>query len=510
MSRKSFIYAVWAVAVLGLCLSVIIAWKLPLWLDEQYSILFSWTLSPLELLYHSRDVHPGLYYVLLKVALQFTTSLPLLRILLSVVPQWVGSALLLNSWLKKSYSSKAIVLGVILIFLNPFLLFTTAQLRMYGLVALFSGLAWLLLKEWKVHRNWKSTGYLFTVLLLGNATSYSFFFLSGGVLLLMSWQYRQFAKKALATLFVGGLILLAEFVILAGVAVKHQFEEASWIPLPQLQNIPYAFWTVTGFQNDYFLNESAVSVSTVVFYFVLALVVLKFCHSIFIKKKHIIIDESLFFLVLFPGLMILAVSVLFPILSQRFFFYRFLPKLSIILPRVFLAELITGSVVLVEGAHHLLKKMITRPYRVVFVLFLGLLTIGWGMSFFRITATVNDYKLDGQNKALLIEQARTLSQSNGKPTIFLPSWIWMDGINSNSLERVNQYEKDLRQSESVEKMLLSNDFKSCGSLLGKNVVMARVESQITVQKYYQLGTSRLDECCPRGTSNEDVQSWLCP
>ncbi len=175
MPHKLVTFFLCLIIGLGLFVRVVLAAHYPLWLDERFSLLFSWNRTPLELLIQNKDVHPGLSYVFLKGLLVFTRDLFALRLLLSVLPQLIGSLCVVWWARRKQWSAVAVLFLAFVLFLDPFFVFTGIHLRMYGLVCLAASLTYIALKRFQQNKSTQRLLAVLALLLVGNAISYAVF-----------------------------------------------------------------------------------------------------------------------------------------------------------------------------------------------------------------------------------------------------------------------------------------------------------------------------------------------
>jgi len=493
------------VIIVGVLMSLYIVLQMPLWLDERYSLFFAVSLPAKDLLLHSKDTHPGLYYALLKGALHYTTNIAALRILLGVLPQWFGVAILLKYLTQQGRPAKTIFFIASLLLLNPFIVFTASQMRMYGLVIFTSCLTYVFLDKFLKKSSRSNMLQLFGILLLGNASDYSFYFISFGVLALIGWKNRVSVRKALLLSLIPLLIFITEFLLLAGVTVKRQFEAASWIPLPNFINVPSLFLTVSGLKSDFFLGQTSPSFSTFLFYLCVVIFCFKATHYVQ-RNRRVKIDEKVVFLVVLPILAVMSVSVLFPILSQRFFFYQFLPKLSIFLPRAFLPEVVMASILL---AKHIGKDSTRSTFNIIRNGAVCCVCLAWVMSMVNIHHLINNFWVAESQKTALISHASELETKNRKRTEIIPSWLWLNKLNERTLSSYGEITGRVSSSENTENLLFQRKVESCQVFENKNIFLMSSEGFYTLQSYYQTVEENLDACCQRVPVDSQFLVWSC-
>ncbi len=495
---------------IGLAIRVWLSTQHPVWLDEQYSLLFAWTRSPAELLIHNQDVHPGMYYLLLKGLLVFSRDVLTLRMFSSMLPQTLA-AVGIGVWmLRKKYSALTALLTSALLLANPFLIYLGIQIRMYGFVSCLAVCVFVALKEWKLQpRSWKHRLLLLTLLALGNSFSYSFFFLTGGCLVYLFWE--EYGRKRQFPLWVvlAGVIFLFEFLLLAGTNVKHQFEQASWIPLPSIVNISSLFLTVTGIESDHFLVRSTVELSDAIFYSTV-LIVSWFSYVQSRAKKYCItspVVRQIICLVLLPMITIVTSSMLMPVLSQHFFFYQFVPKLSLFLPRVFTPFVVVGSCLVAEGIGKWFPKQVLTVRSVTVAL--GILLLGlWIHSTVEILSIAAKFQQVETFNQQLFQLADQFRSKSGQETYYLPSWVLMSKVTPSSLDNIHQVQQEIQSSADLENFLLETPQPSCAQFTHIQVIYTGVAS--TIQKFYEPVLQTLDHCCISQNLFGNAKSWQCP
>jgi len=514
MSNKHILPLLTLIAAAGLCVSLFLVHALPLWLDERYSLVFASRLNIGELLYHSQDVHPGVFYVALKLALNLTNDIYLLRTFLSVLPQWIGCGLLVFWMNKKKLRSEAQLLGAGLIFLNPFIIYSTIHLRMYGLVVLIAATSFLLFRRWyDKQTEWRLATFVFS-LLLGNSVSYSFFFISisfctymflRAVLVKQLPAQRRRSLIVIAVIF-GAFVL--EFLMLAGFSVKRIFESGSWIPLPSLTNVQSLAQTIIGLETNYFLSPTSFGVYTMLFYVVLIVLFRMYWKSLRSNTRTFSELHQMFFaFVMCPTFLLLLVSFTFPILSQRVFFYQFIPKLSLFLPRIFLPIIVFGSVLVAMYLSELRpQKHVARNLGLIIGATL-LLSIGWAASYRNIYSSLRQMEKREAESQRLLSEIQSIG-GNEQSIYLMPSWFWLRQVSPMNLDRVNDTLTQVLKSEQMEKVLL-NEYGTCAQVNPGVYVGVEGEASASIQKYYQRGTKLLDVCCLGRGGTHPATFWSC-
>lgn len=493
------------IAVAGLLLSLFLSSNLSIWLDERYSLVFATQLNIWELLYHSKDVHPGAFYVFLKGLLVITNDLFILRFILSILPQWVGSIAIVVWAYRRKFPTSSQVMLATLLFLNPFIIYSTIHLRMYGMVVLCSALIFVSFFRFLEKHTMSRFLVLVIAMLCANSVSYSFFFVSAGIALYLFTQSMKSPKEYLGKTLLFSLVTASWFWVLAGLSVKHIFEAGSWIPLPSFTNIQSLIQTIIGFETNYFLAPTQLNIFTLVFYSLGALMLGYLWKVRWVFQKYSRIQEVGLYLVILPSLFLLSVSILFPILSQRFFFYQFIPKLSVFLPRVFLPIVIFSSVLVAELLPKLFSQRSSLYQKNILSLIGSIVVIGWTMSYLGIYSSLRTMNIEEQQSQALVTDINSLVQ---QPIFVLPSWIWLREVHSSDLPHINAVVSKLNESKAQENLLTSGT-AACAQLQMGTYVFVKDEIALTIDSYYEQAASVLDRCCTPLSSTSSVRYWSC-
>lgn len=307
---KSSRYIFIVIFVLGLMVRIYPAFVHPLWLDEIYSIYFASNFSVYKILFNLPESHPGLFYILLKAILSLTTSTFFLRLISGIVPQAI-TLFLLNKKYKNNYLN-------IIFALNPLFIHHSWQIRMYSLVILLSV---LIFDEIRKKNN--LCGLLFYIF-IANLISYSFILPTIAIALYLYKNNYRFYGIIL------GFLPIIEFFIFKGSYYKTFSEFASWISTPRITSISPTFLTHLGLYNDINSQANFSLIISVLLNILIVYLIVKLSSS-----------TKFFYLYTLPLSLTVIISILFPILSQRFFFYQFIPKISLWLPRFLLPLSVT-------------------------------------------------------------------------------------------------------------------------------------------------------------------------
>jgi len=300
MKNKIFIITIFIIGILLRLYPVI---KQPLWLDEIYSLYFASNFSVFQILFHLPDCHPGLFYLILKGLIAISLNPIFLRLSIATFPEIIG-CLIIQHRFKKPFLTTIFLL-------NPFFIHYAWQIRMYGLVFLFTIIIFCLITQKKI-----SPKKILITLFIANLISYSFIIPSFCIILYLAFTYQKKWLLIIPLIFI-------EFIIFKGPQYKTFAETASWITIPSFTNIPSTIITSLGIDYDINSQKYYSIFFSLIFYSFFSTIIF------FQSKKH----SFFFFAFTLPILLTIFVSIAFPFLSLHRFFYLFIPKLSIFIPR---------------------------------------------------------------------------------------------------------------------------------------------------------------------------------
>lgn len=289
--------------VVGAILSIYPALTQSIWLDEVYSLYFASNFTPSQLLFHLNDVHPGGYYLFLKLILNLTTNLFLLRLITSTVPFLLAGYIVFRR--KKS------LYPVFFLLFNPFFIHSIWQLRMYGVCLLIT----VIIADLFFSKTTFVKKAFFSLL----ALFFSFNFIIPIACLSL---YSLVIHRQKKTILIIPLIVLSFFVV-KGPNYKAYAEKAAWIRPPSFYNIPSVINTVTGLEIDTQNVYSPNLWYCLLFYLI-------FTPLVFYVTRS---NPKLAYGFTLPLFLTIVISITFPIISQHYFFHLFVPNISIFLPR---------------------------------------------------------------------------------------------------------------------------------------------------------------------------------
>lgn len=282
-----------------------------IWFDEAYSAALMkfnfadiWNLT-------AADVHPPLYYFLLKI---WTSIFGVGEIRLRAMSVFFGVVAILFAWrlVRYRFGKKAAVLAVFLLALSPILLRYGAEARMYTVVAAIVFAAAFVLEKALATRQKRYWIFYALLLALGMWTHYfvAFAWLAQLIYLITILKKRIFQKKFY--LIYGGAALLF----------------APWIPslLSQTGQVQSGFWippvSANGFADFFSGSLSSAAPDAVAGWHFVLFAILTFAliyFSLHFRKKL----GQLIFLAWLPPLLLIILSLppLQPMFVQRYLLY---------------------------------------------------------------------------------------------------------------------------------------------------------------------------------------------
>lgn len=444
---------------IGIGLRLYSALRQPLWLDEIYSLYFANNFSALKLIFQPPEAHPGAYYLFLKYLLHISTNLPFLRIISSVIPSLIGIFLIYRQTHHKFLAA--------ILLLNPFFIHMSWQLRMYGLTFMFSAL--LILSFLNSKHPFNHPKFLLISLL---ATLFSFSLI---IPIFCLYLYLFFREKKIIIFLPFFLIILEFFITKGFLTYKKYAEYAAWISSPTFTNIPTAIATTLGFTTD-IQNTGYATIFISILFFIIVIPVLYYLSKL---------NKLLLFSFTLPLLVTIIVSFSFPILSQRFFFYHFIPKISLFIPRFLLP--------LSLYFYLFISKLINKKYYSIILLILITLWI------------YPNYKLN--YNAFYPE---TTPRSYSSDTLILPPW---ENLRLNSIfshENLDKISHNFDIATAIENSLSkTSQNHDCTPLYQFKYISYIFDPSIkSMSSYNEKNRNILNFCCIESPSDSFL--WQCP
>jgi hypothetical protein len=324
---------IYATFVSGLLIRLYNVFGRPLWLDEQFSLAFATYYSYIDLLTRLPDTHPGGYYFLLKFALTISHNLPFLRIVTSVIPEMLGLISLYMYFQKKEKGdSLRLLVFSFITFCNPFFIYMSWQMRMYGYVIFFASLSYIGYREWYKKRTWNNLLFMGLPFVIGNMISPSFLLLSFVLCITIAISDWRLKRKEKTFIIFICIVIIELLFYLVGHPKDILELGVSWITYPSVKIIPFVIFTSLGLGIDF--NYSAVRPGYVIaaawIYVGFIFIFLKNWFYKFKKYSFMIVPLIWYFLVTY------SISLLLPIASTIHGIRSFIPNISLFIPRIFL------------------------------------------------------------------------------------------------------------------------------------------------------------------------------
>jgi hypothetical protein len=452
----------------GVFLRLFFIFTQPLWLDEQFSLYFSQRYSTTELIYtFNHDIHPGGYYLLLKITTYITQSVAMLRLLTAFIPEVIAFGLMLKTVqtvlkkieiqnVVKKYNNhrNAYCILAFLYFLNPLVIDQSWQLRMYGMVLLLSSASVLALVYFYLHLQKKHAITLILLLLVGISFNYSFIGLA--LVLFSSLIYILDKPKWLKAIFSGIFFvgIVGWFLILSGFNSRSQLEYASWISQPTVKIASGVYLTVLGlssnihgFTKNINLAGSVLEYSTLI---LITLFIYQLINKVKTKEHKVKIIFSLLISTafLFSGI-ILVLSLTLPFLSNRIFFHHFVPNISLFLPRTHIVILPLFWVALSMLLYNLRFYLLFKSKKKV----LSFMLVAMIITYVTTLGQIHSNRLTAHDRhQSIIEKANAYN-------LILPDWVHYLSIDQPHILVKNYFvtiNDSVKKSKQIENSALSS------------------------------------------------------
>lgn len=506
MKNKKYLSLLLPILAIGFAVRAFLAHMEPIWLDEQYSLLFATQFSSSELISgFSKDVHPGLYYLILKISLNFSTNIFFLRLITGVIPQIAGIFILAQA-LKNNKDNLHSLLLTTIIITNPFFIHLSWQLRSYGFIFLLVSASYFLIKKLEKKYSTRNTFFLITLILIGNMTHYGMYlfgFFVGIYFLCLksntSFKKKFFLSTTLASIFIFQFLIQNNFHSIN--QYKSVFNDIQWIEKPSIQNIQHVYMSALGFKTDnqiYVLKN--ISYLEIFIRYVLIILFIYFVKRNLKKEKTKII-----IFIFLPFLSILSISLLFPFLSERIFFNKFIPNISIFIPRMHLPFVILLWVFL---SKLILNKwpFLNKKIKILSVIAALSVLFFWTYIIQQNYVQTNKPVLEQRAN---IKKIMTESIASKKQLYIWPHWIFLETVEPNSLEKIKKTVQLQQLSKEFENNISQNNTLLCSELNDSQfyIYSKWVSSQFVLREKI---TSKLNECCKEKEKIGNFEKWECP
>jgi len=432
---RSYVAFILCAIIAGGVLRFIPLLQKPLQIDEAWTLYFAKVYTFRQLLLTSpvpNDIHPGLYYSLVKLTLALTDNLPALRFASTFLPQVAGLVLFVVWGLKRKLNVAFLLIATATLSFSPFLTFYAWQLRMYGLVALWTSALGILLYEYVcIGKKEKFLFWMIPLFFLSQETHAS------GYLLTMSIVVTVVTLDYVSTKSLGkvlsrhkywlGLTLSAFVVTLLPYypfRFSNLFPRASWVPVPSWESAVRMF-PLTALGLDLLINaqESAPAWTwqgRVLLAFLFTCLI-TYVYTMRRNKKALPLSLIMIFLVPVLALMF---SYLAPSFHALPFFYKIIPPISIYLPRFFLSQAIFLHLFLAMAIYSMCAS--ERYWQKSLALaVIGFLAGVWILTYRSINmVSTAERKLD-------FDKTAVLAHINPNRVLFYPGYTALYSINPN-------------------------------------------------------------------------------
>lgn len=479
--------------VIGLTIRIVAIIRQPLWLDEQYSLFFSQSLSSSQFFISTPDTHPGLYYFFVKILSIFSSNIYLYRIVSALLPSILGTWILLwTSWRWKKNAKLSLITIFFLLWLNPFLINFSWQLRMYALLLFWLSLSWYFFNQWRETKKTTDFYFLFLSIVLGQATSYIFYFWTLGLLLQnISWKINiQTIKKNSHLLFIFFFGFVQFFVQSFG-QVKETFLNVSWISRPNLTNTIALVREIIGSDSKLFLEIVPVlffECSIIIFVIYTVARILKN------SKKN----REFIYHVLLSSSTIFCLSFMLHFFANRVFLSYLIPDISLFLSRTFILQYVMFAVLVPPMAKVIFfgkKRLVVGVLLLTFIL--------WSnnyLKFFDPIYTMSHTK------------DRVNSVKYEEAFFWLPSWSLIELLRTPAMVNkkfINSYTRSqYLEKEVIENINNKNTEILCDVLKNHKIIMKLEVIINTKLKSNELKKTILN-CCENRRLDANYELFTC-
>jgi hypothetical protein len=275
------------------------------------------------------------------------------------------------------------------------------------------------------------------------------------------YLYLYFREKKITVLLPFALIPLEFFIVKGFFTYKKYAEYAAWINSPTLTNIPNTLLTTLGFDT----NINNLNSTTILLALLFLVLFIPFLYLLSKKSKLFLYSFTL------PLFITIFISVAFPFLSQRFFFYHFIPKISLFIPRFLLPLSLYFYLFFSSLIHHKYKT----PILIIFLLF-------W----FIPNSKLNLHPF----------YTNTSPLSYSSDTLIMPPWENLRLNYNFSKQDLDKISKDFDNAQTVENDLRQNpQSPDCASLKKYQKIVYITDPSIKSITDYHLKNQQLLKQC---------------
>jgi len=462
----------------------------PLRLDERYSLFFALQFPLEHFLFGGPDVHPPGYFVVLRFIYSLTNSLTTLRAVTSIAPYLVGVSVML--WLYRRRIQMVFLITTFFLF-NTLLIQIIWQLRMYGFVFLFAALSYAFLLHWQNNKQKRILFFLMIILTLGNMFHYSFFLFAACVLFyLWKTSFTDYRSRRLTIL--AAVIFTTELFLFTGFNYKETFTYTSWISTVSLLSISNFFLGLFGLTSDLY-NQTLHPWTLPVFFMLLV-------GGFYVYKALTVKDRTRFtYFVIIPVSFTLVFSSFSPLLGKLPLLHRFLPSISLLLPRFLLPFLVILYSLIGEFLIIMMRK---RNFISIAIVLIAVLLTIWELL---------NYQLSLKPKVVADSFEQELVHSLGRRSVlYWPEWLPILGItSSNAYDVVAEANEGKLRSENLKSLLErdTSNTKDVCSVLTNHIIYLQVPEYPNLIVATEKLEASLASCCLLVKRSNATSIWSC-
>jgi hypothetical protein len=449
----------------GSLLSIWLSYSKPMWLDEKYSLIYSFKYNFTDLVFFfGEDNHPGIFYALVKIVYYLVPSAFFIRLLLAVIPQLAGIYILITNLVFKSKFPRIALLTVLT--LNIFFLNLSWQMRMYSFVFLCTALVIIQLSEFLKRDTPQNLRKLSMYLLIGSGFYYPFFFVTFCVFTYLYMVKKLVLSRVVWMFLINSIVILLLVGPLDFLQPKKFLAGASWIEGPSINNVAAIHLNVLGIVRDINMETSLPQVQfPLVYYFILSVLFFLIIYKRIKLSRELTIAFGGFFLLFILSLAFQYVSRITP-LSGVF------PKVSFMIPRAHLAFVIFFWVGLARQIDKNLRVFSTsKVKKYLFMICISGFLI-W-QSFYGIS-----FLFAKNNKQLDIAKEVMATQliCAEKTAYIWPEWLVWESVHPETIQLLpnieTQYVKNLVFKQTMEESFAKHEYERAMKLIvGSNIII---------------------------------------
>lgn len=382
---------------------------------------------------------------------------------------------------------KSIEKYILCIFLcfHPLLLSTSWQLRMYGIICLPASLSFYFFNKWRVNSSDKYVLLSLMSASIGLFFHYSFLIFAFVILLDLFFKEKK-SLKNLGRILSLLLAFIIQFLFLVGMEFKNKFSYISWVPYPSFQNISAFLSSIMG------TDISMMNNSNNIYVFLGVLIFFIFTFSFFTDKKNI--EKFLLFFVIPVGF-----GLLFSVTSSFFSTFpvigRFIPNVSILLPRFYISFLCIFFFLVSSSVNQRFNSF--KPFLLSAVVLIFL----WGSNMQVVYGTTLFKSYINRTQKTLVEV----------DSLYWPDWLPILMVNpKNILEQYNEITEARERAKELENNhSLYRTTYSCSQLNKKSVYLAKEIPSIQISLKSKIETTLLTCNCVKKHESELLTTWFC-